>query len=472
MLNSSGHPLRIALLSISPHNRAILEFFFAGAGKQLFRVSSFAEAETLIIDFDHPGAEQEWQQRTDTTKPGIVLSVREVQLPNTVWVPKPLTSQSLTKAAEQVRNLLPETAGGISKTNDTSTPTTLTSHTPAPTPVLNKETTAHPFGLGQRKARPSLFLDFGKDDDLDLASKLKPATEKPSLSKTLPKETLKPTTPPKPLVRDSAEPEPIEDKAADDSFVAFGQMGNAKNQEQLEQRWKLLCGNQDDVAVATAQTTIQRFTPDNYLLKYLQGALNQAKQSKQPVQLKFESTDQILLFPALNLAYSSFDLTSDKFAELCNTPIQAGKVHLHTPNSTELPILEQTVKTDKEHTHDLESILWTATLLTSHGRLNRDASLDQRWLLKYWPNLTRVENIPHVMRIAAAWQQRPGTILDMAKWLDVPQRYVFAFYTAANALGLMAVDEGKVEYQEKEAPKKNRGLFSRLLKRLLGGGES
>jgi hypothetical protein len=63
-------------------------------------------------------------------------------------------------------------------------------------------------------------------------------------------------------------------------------------------------------------------------------------------------------------------------------------------------------------------------------------------------------------------------VFDLAKWLEIPQRYIFAFYTAAQALDLMAIDEGKVEYQEKEEPKKNRGLFSRLLKRLLGGGES
>lgn len=199
-------------------------------------------------------------------------------------------------------------------------------------------------------------------------------------------------------------------------------------------------------------------------------ALQQGKQAGTPIQLKFDTYDQILLLPNLNLVYTSFDLTSDKFAVLCNTPIQAGKVHLHTPTSAELPALEQAYRADKEHTHDLESILWTVTLLASHGRLNRDVNIGQRWLLKHWPNLTRVESIPQVMRIAAAWQQRPGTVFEVAKWLDIPQRYVFAFFTAASVLGLMAMDEGKVEYQEKEAPKKNRGLFSRLLKRLLGGG--
>ncbi len=461
MLNSSGNPLRIALLSISPHNRAILEFFFAGAGKQLFRVTSLTDAETLIIDFDHPGADLEWQQRADINKPGIILSVREVQLPNSIWVPKPLTSQALTKAAEQIRSLLPQTgASTAAPVEKEYAPTTAS-------PTLNKATNAaQPFGLGQRKVRPSMLLDFGKDD-ADIITKPKPAiAEKPPLAK----EAIKPASVPKILVRDSTKPAAAEETS--DSFLTFGEISTpAKNKEQLEQRWKLLCGTQADVSPANAQTTLQRFTPDNYLLKLLLSALQQGKQAGTPIQLKFDSYDQILLLPNLNLVYTSFDLTSDKFAVLCNTPIQASKVQLYIPTSAELPALEQAYRADKEHTHDLESILWTVTLLASHGRLNRDVNLSQRWLLKHWPNLTRVENIPHVMRIAAAWQQRPGTVFDVAKWLDIPQRNVFAFYTAASVLGLMAMDEGKVEYQEKEeAPKKNRGLFSRLLKRLLGGG--
>lgn len=463
MLNSSGNPLRIALLSISPHNRAILEFFFAGAGKQLFKVTSIADAETLIIDFDHPGADLEWHGRTDTTKPGIVLSVREVQLPNTIWVPKPLTSQALTHAAEQVRALLPQgRASEYEREYSVATPI----HQSL---AQKANTAAQPFGLGQRKARPSLLVDFDKDDADTIIKAKQPLAEKP-LIPSIPKEPPKPIFPAKALIRDTSEPL-LTEESDNHSFLHFGTIATPeKNQEQQEQRWKLLCGTQADVNPANAQAAIQRFTPDNYLLKLLLSALQQAKQSGTAIQLKFDTYDQILLLPNSNLAYSSFDLNSDTFATLCNTPIQAGKIQLYTPTVAEMPTLEQTYQADKQHTHNLESLLWTVTLLAAHGRLNRDVNLNQRWVLKHWPNLTRVETIPHVMRIAAIWQQRPGTVFEVAQRLDIPQRHVFAFFTAASVLGLMAMDEGKVEIQEKETPKKNRGLFSRLLKRLLGGG--
>ncbi len=448
MLNSSGSPLRVALLSISPHNRAILEFFFAGAGKQLFRVTSLQEAEILIIDFDHPGAENEWLQRADKTKPGIVLSVREMQVNNAIWIPKPLTSQALVRAAVQIRALLPQGASTAPANEPQPVRQTMATH-------MAGATSAHPFGVGQaRKVRPSLILDFDEDEPATLT---KPVTAPP---------VERPTEPQPPLRPKVAEP-----TAPQEAFLTFDEISTPeKNQEQTERRSKLLCGEREDINPSNPQDNMQRFTPDNYLLKHLLDAMQQSRPSGQPIQIKFDSHEQLLLLPALNLAYSSIDISSDAFAELCNTPMQSGRVHLHMPNTAEMAALESTMQADAEHTHDLEAVIWTVTLLTSHGRLNRDTDTSQRLLLKHWPNLTRLEEIPHVMRIAATWHQRPGTVFDIARWLDIPQRYVFAFYTAANTLGLMTVDQGKVEYQEKEAPKKNRGLFSRLLKRLLGGG--
>jgi hypothetical protein len=48
---------------------------------------------------------------------------------------------------------------------------------------------------------------------------------------------------------------------------------------------------------------------------------------------------------------------------------------------------------------------------------------------------------------------------------------VISFYTAANNLNLFELDQTKLKAQTttKEPPKENRGLFARLLKRLLGG---
>jgi hypothetical protein len=105
LTHSKTGPLKVALLAISPHNRAILEFFFSGAGRNLFKVVPEAEADAFILDHDHPDAKVDWQQRAALHKPGIILSVHPAELPNCIWIPKPLTSRALTDAVDRVYEL-------------------------------------------------------------------------------------------------------------------------------------------------------------------------------------------------------------------------------------------------------------------------------------------------------------------------------------------------------------------------------
>ena len=110
--HSKTSPLKVALLTISPHNRAILEFFFAGAGRNLFRVVTEVEADAFILDHDYPGAKEDWDRHANSQKPGIILSVHAVELHNTIWIPKPLTSKALSEAAERVYDLVDKLMGG------------------------------------------------------------------------------------------------------------------------------------------------------------------------------------------------------------------------------------------------------------------------------------------------------------------------------------------------------------------------
>ncbi len=109
--HSKTGPLKVALLAISPHNRAILEFFFSGAGRNLFRVVQDTEADAFILDHDHPDAKEDWAKYAALHKPGIILSVHQVDLPNCIWIPKPLTSRALTDAVDRVYELSCQPSG-------------------------------------------------------------------------------------------------------------------------------------------------------------------------------------------------------------------------------------------------------------------------------------------------------------------------------------------------------------------------
>jgi hypothetical protein len=450
LTHAKTDPLKVALLSISPHNRAILEFFFAAAGRNLFKAVTLDDAKALIVDYDHVGAREEWEQHAPSGKPGIILSVHPVELTNAIWIAKPLTSRALTDAAERVQQLL--------ATNTQSTAATPLLHQ-ADTPKENTDSPAaspldtqfpQPFGVAKRTVYKPRTVVLNLDDDED--------DEPPVVVQP-------PTATPEPeVVFDPAEHnismEEVARPVTDDI-----------SPEIAEHRWRELCGDREDINDMTDwHLEAILFTPENYLLTNVQEAVRLARQSNQQVELKLPGGDYALLMPETHQVYCTLNTSSDTFATLCNNPVQPGQVALHILSSTERLAHEAQIHDNSSRLLDMEAFLWVISLLTAQGRLSRHVDIKQRIALKYWPNLTRIEQFPQVTRIAALWNQRPSTPLEIAKALNIPQRYVFSFYTAANTLNLFELDQTKLKSREKEKPKESRGLFSRLLKRLLGGG--
>lgn len=137
-----------------------------------------------------------------------------------------------------------------------------------------------------------------------------------------------------------------------------------------------------------------------------------------------------------------------------------------------------------------DRFLWSVTMWTSRGRLPTATPLEVPVRLKRWPNFTRVLETPHALRIAALWTRNPHCLLRTGRILDVPQRYVFTFFSAVEALGLI---EWLPDYDEDAAPEigaehrgpnerrhevaratpsaregDRRGLLGRILSHLLG----
>lgn len=444
-------PLKVSLLSISPHNRAILEFFFAGAGRNLFKVTTEQEADAVIVDYDNPGAHEEWVRRAESGKPGIILSVHQADLKNAVWIPKPLTSKALTDAASQVHDLL-ATHPAASPASDLVESHTATVKETKALPTAKSlfgDTSPQPFGVDSSPSRKLRSLVINFDDDEELAPPAPP--------------------PVKPVTEEPPVPEGVFDPAETDITIEeiARPVEPSISAEEAERRWRELCGEQED-AHTTAEAML--FTLENYLLANVLDAMRLTRESRQNVQINLPNNHFALLMPNRGQAYCTLDTRSDEFSMLCNNPVQTSQVGLHIPSSAELEELESHADNDSEKLLDMEAFIWVISLLTSQGRLNRNVDANQKVALKHWPNMTRLEQFPHVMRIAALWHQRPGTAFEIATALDIPQRYVFAFYTAANTLNLFELDQTKFKSREKEKPKENRGLFSRLLKRLLGGG--
>ena len=123
----------------------------------------------------------------------------------------------------------------------------------------------------------------------------------------------------------------------------------------------------------------------------------------------------------------------------------------------------------------LEGLEWDLALWASRGRLPRGTSLEHPIRLKNWPNLTRLAVPPEAMRIAGLWSRSSLSLRDTVRSLGIPQRYVFAFYSACAALGHVEQITPPGGLRTKPTPLAAapmalppRGRFKRLFGKLLG----
>jgi hypothetical protein len=449
--------LKVNLLDVSPHNKAILEFFFAGAGSKLFKVSTREEADAFIVDFDHPNAQQHWEEVNATlNKPTMVLAFYQTDATNTVWLAKPLTTKALSEAAKKVWALLknPEVyskpSASIENTQTAEPPQQRVFEKRAPvgsnTAALKKQMTAN---TNNPISRPAINTTPPPKQKTIPAKKLLAETNTDAITTTQ-----EVATAPRPVAK--VAPKPSSNKPT----ISL---------EEKQQRWKKLCGELENIKNPNAwKNEVVLYTPENYLITSLQDALRLALQSRQMVQIDYQSAT-FYFMPEVTQAYSSIAIDSDEFEALCKSPVKKTDVVIHIMSTKEVELARGTLSVKTKNIFDLEGFMWTAMLLTASGKLHRNVDIRRRIMLKQWPNLPRIETFPHVVRISALWASDAFNMLEIAHNLQIPQRYVFSFYNAACILGLMEHDPEKLKGKmQSKSPNKNRGLFSRLLKRLIG----
>ncbi len=123
---------------------------------------------------------------------------------------------------------------------------------------------------------------------------------------------------------------------------------------------------------------------------------------------------------------------------------------------------------------DADAVLWKVSIWASRGRLPLVYNnIDKKFSLKHWPNLTRFMMTPHSMEISAIWIKEPISLRKTLDLLNIKQRYVFSFYSAAIALDLITFETedrknsgviSGVNHALKQPKAKKKGVFSKLLK--------
>jgi len=210
------------------------------------------------------------------------------------------------------------------------------------------------------------------------------------------------------------------------------------------------------------------FKPEEHILQTFMQVLDQAKASKAVMRLKFKNII-IVIDIKQEAVYCDFSLMDEEYAEICFNIVDPSIIKIHTLDKSEIRLYRKKMIEEPKNTHSFEAFIWTTSLLIARGRLPENTDINQKIGIKYWPNLTRLESIPHAIQIAAALKKHPGSLLEVPRWLNLPQSAVFAFYNGALALDIIERDQQKLNSLKdlnKKSNKKNRGFFSRLLKRI------
>ncbi len=242
---------------------------------------------------------------------------------------------------------------------------------------------------------------------------------------------------------------------------------------QAQKRWALLCG---DKSIVKSASDIKKtaFKLNEHLLSSLIETAQEVKISKQVKRIKYGDL-LIIIDSKTDTIYSDISLYSDEYAQICFEPINDQQLKIHSLDDSETRMLNKKIETEPNNVYSTEAFIWTTSLLTSRGRLLQHTNTNKAIGLKSWPNLTRIESFPHVMNIAAVFSKNPGNLMEIAKWLKIPQCYVFAFYNAALSLDMIDFDSDivsknnikKISFNFGSKKKsENSGLFSRLLNKI------
>jgi DNA-binding response OmpR family regulator len=178
-----------------------------------------------------------------------------------------------------------------------------------------------------------------------------------------------------------------------------------------------------DMADANAVASIWLKT-DQKLLGYLKRAISQQTTAQTAICLSIGESSSFYISPnAKTVAVagknnSLFELAAQDFDDRKVSVIESAM-----PDRNVITQLET------------EAFLWKLALHTYRGYLPDGIDVNKPVYLKYWPNLTRLDPTPDAMRIASLLCRQPVALAFIVRILNIPQKHVFNFFSAANAIG-------------------------------------
>lgn len=212
------------------------------------------------------------------------------------------------------------------------------------------------------------------------------------------------------------------------------------------------------------------YDPDNFLQGKVTRAIKKANQLKKTVFLRCWSQRWIVISPSADFLLEN--INQRQMANLGLVNIDSDLVFLEEAFAEKQMAAMSETPVSEVKTTTINKFVWDLTVRTARGRIPKGILVDDHYILKQWPNLTRQSGINNSMRISALWIDKAQSINNIAKQLGIPITDVYTYFSAANAIGLFTLAQRKedniIKPEVANASENKKGLFSALLRKLSG----
>ncbi|HIO91571.1 MAG TPA: hypothetical protein EYG68_01855 [Leucothrix mucor] len=209
-----------------------------------------------------------------------------------------------------------------------------------------------------------------------------------------------------------------------------------------QQRWYTLCGEHENTDYEENSSSNISFKISNTLFPYLKDTIDFSKRNNCWMEVSYKYLS-LIIDPETQRIYSTLSLKNKNFIYLCTKDMDEDQIELEEIDEQGISQLKQNTIEEKYFDYSFEYFLWVSSLIVSHGRLPDDVSPDDRISIKNWLSLKEVEKFPHIMQIAAVFNQHHASLNEVATWMNLPKRYVYAFYNGIAALDMIEHDNDK-----------------------------
>lgn len=191
------------------------------------------------------------------------------------------------------------------------------------------------------------------------------------------------------------------------------------------------CGHNPDLNLRNPNSRRRAFfNTEGSFMAWLPRAVNKARLNQMPVQISGLPSPLIYL-PEQDCFWGDFD--QELLLQYCLSKFSLGELELRT--RPDLSAIEPKGKLDKPLKEPREALIWKVALWTTRGRLTEQLEPETIYTLNFRPNFEQLLMTPGADHITELWHQQSLSANDLIHRLKLHQRFVFAYMSAANALG-------------------------------------